>query len=645
MSKGYIKKSNLYANKGNSDSTKVDIDIRNAVVRTYNNDKIYAKKFRGCGVNAVYCQMFNKYYRSEIEQDILFKCKLSNSEYLKSIKTEKQLNQKLSKYFDSAIYSSLVDLDILNYHTTDKAWEYVKDMLYPIKKGEKEEDVRKKLLKESGIDIKYRMGFPRLWNNCNIIDYFKEMLRAIKSRKLSKVYLGKIQINKKIDTDRKKDNKKLKKQTKIKSDKKIVYIREKEIKNRIKADKKRSILNQKKKMVRLKAKKKETIAKEKEKRKQAKIKEKEKKSKTLKKTIKKYPTILSSITLTSSKGLINKLKNKKEEYKNVVQNKLENAKDNLSRKLFLEKYNKNSIFTAKKGLLDRLKKKVNDRNFKRTLKNLTISSVLSLGIGLVAVSLINNKLTINDTNLPSVEAEVSSTDETNNLEHNVETKKEIENEVIEKKKEIKNEVIEKNISKSDNEEKKDKPNNNIHKADKTKNINTKKVVLQDALIDALEIDFDSQFLMSGTYYETPEETGNYGTFNNDDNLEISYVNVIDEDGTYSSYDEDDGNTISEIKANHPNSEISYHVVTEDDMMLGWVKANSDDLPEENIEQNLVKGSLRNIKKFLDTDTMKFLCNTDLFEYVDENSKYLSNINKAMKQYKKSIEEKQERDSR
>ena len=625
MSNKTTRKNNSYNDKNKmSNSLKVNIDIRNANVTIFkDSEDVYSKKFRGCGINAIYCEMFNKYYRSDIEDEILLNCRMSSSKYLKSIDDEIKLEKKLSKYFDTAVYSSLVDFDIKNYHTTDKAWEYVKGMLYPIEKGEKEIEVRRRLLKESGIDIEYNMGFPRLWNHCNIIDYFKEMVRAIKSRKLSNLYLEGFRVNKKIDSNKEQKKKTVKdrkakeqekiKQAKMKEDRKNDLIKEKQRKNRIKADKKRAIANKKMKQAREKEKRKEAIAKEKEK--QAKIKAGKRRilireiEKKAKRNINGVAVFLNTVKL--------KTKNK-------------TNKEKKPKKSFLKKYNKNTIFTAKKGLLDKIRKKVNDKNFKRTLKNLTISSVSSLVIGFGAVALIHNQLTSNDTKSANIETEVAFSDNTNG-------KTEIKNETV-KDKTVKDETVKDEVAK-DEKSKSKKTSKKEVKQD------GKQITLKDALIDSLEIDFDSQFSMSGTYYETPEETGNYGTFNDkNENLEISFVNVIDEDGTYSSYDENDAMTISEIKMAHPNSTISYHTVSEDGMILGWVKADENDLPKENIEQNLIKGSLRRIKKYLDTDTMRFLCDTELSEEVNSQSKYLKNINKAMKQYKKSLEE-NERDSR
>ena len=174
------------------------------------------------------------------------------------------------------------------------------------------------------------------------------------------------------------------------------------------------------------------------------------------------------------------------------------------------------------------------------------------------------------------------------------------------------------------------------KENKERKVKTEKkdiITLQDALMESLEIDFDSNFTKAhGKYYETPEETGRFGNFENrKGDLKISLVNVIDENGAYHEYSINDGKTLYEIKAMYPNSTISYHVNTSSGMMLGW-NANA-----KNIENKLVKRSLKDMKDggYLSTEIMQFLCENKLSDSIDKNecSELLTSINSAMKQYK------------
>ena len=78
----------------------------------------------------------------------------------------------------------------------------------------------------------------------------------------------------------------------------------------------------------------------------------------------------------------------------------------------------------------------------------------------------------------------------------------------------------------------------------------------------------------------------------------------------------------------------YHVITEDGMTLGWNESTEND-----IEKNMVKSALMNIKPYISKDTMKFLCDNDLMSLVDKNQceKYISNSQSAMEKYSKTMQ--------
>lgn len=153
-----------------------------------------------------------------------------------------------------------------------------------------------------------------------------------------------------------------------------------------------------------------------------------------------------------------------------------------------------------------------------------------------------------------------------------------------------------------------------------------KVILQDALMKTLDLGFDTEFSMgSGRYYEASGKTGRSGGYSNISNkVHINYVVAV-KDGEYYKYNVNDGMSISDIKEAHSDADFfSYHVAT-DNMTLGW-----NDSTENDIETNLVKGALMDLKSYLSPEAMEFLCNNDLKGEVSstEFAKYASELEAA-----------------
>ena len=88
--------------------------------------------------------------------------------------------------------------------------------------------------------------------------------------------------------------------------------------------------------------------------------------------------------------------------------------------------------------------------------------------------------------------------------------------------------------------------------------------LAHSLILDSTIDFNTEFEISdGLYYETPDETGNYGNYSkfSGQKLKLTYIDAIYEDGRYVTYNSNCGLSISDIIAQNEGAQISYHVVT------------------------------------------------------------------------------------
>lgn len=88
--------------------------------------------------------------------------------------------------------------------------------------------------------------------------------------------------------------------------------------------------------------------------------------------------------------------------------------------------------------------------------------------------------------------------------------------------------------------------------------------LAHSLILDSKIDFNTEFEISdGLYYETPDETGNYGNYSkfSGQKLKLTYIDAIYEDGRYVTYNSNCGLSISDIIAQNEGAQISYHVVT------------------------------------------------------------------------------------
>lgn len=568
--------------------------------------------------------MFHRYTKHYVRDKIFDYYYYRHLEIENSKTARKQLEKRISKNIDPTIYMTLFDYDKSSFYKTSKHQAYVEAMLLNIKREPRESNkeyklretsIRNKLLNDAGINLEYCLGLPHLFNGNNIFDYFKATKNALKLRKYSNVYF----INKNKNKDKNKN---------IPPDNNADNNIYKHI----------SFDNEYKEG--------------------AEGKEPKSNQSKIKKAIKKpiLPKI-PHLKFTSAKKIFNNVKkigstsisrisSSASDLLNNIDEQLDSTKVNIANYAKTVKGEIHQKYTAKKGLLNELHQKVKQSNFKqkvqKTLKKHALKGAFAAGIIALTIGGLNssqsqsNPVAHNSTK--KIEFETNNTQDTLKTLDSSSSSMTIQENIIEDSTEAPTVKIEKKKENKGNAIKKEDKSKTSSISDKSKesdktNTSAESIVLQDALLNSLEIDFDSDFTMNhGKYYETPEGTGRYGNFENrKGDLNISLVNVIDENGNYHQYSINDDKTLSEIKAMYPNSTISYHVNTDSGMMLGW---NSN---ANNIEKRLVKRTLKDMKDkgYLSTKIMQFLCDNKLSDSIDKNecSEYLNSIRSAVKQYK------------
>lgn len=282
-------------------------------------------------------------------------------------------------------------------------------------------------------------------------------------------------------------------------------------------------------------------------------------------------------------------------------------------------------YTSKKSLIKKFKNKVNSKNWKSTVKKGLVTAGIVGFVGLSAFSLSKIENYKPTSNMPA-QTETAISTSTQDLS----SKDTIQDIVDDSIKIVQNNTItDANIVKDDN---KSNITQNITTNDTTLNEEEtisdadEKIVLHDALMESLDLGFDTQFSMGdGRYYEGPGQYGRSGSYSNISNkVQINYVDAI-ENGVYHKYTIQDGMSIADIKAANPNAEFSYHVITDNGIILGW-----NDADQNNIETNLIKGALMELKPYLSTEAKEFLCNNGLDEEVSstEFAKYAEELEMA-----------------
>lgn len=285
-------------------------------------------------------------------------------------------------------------------------------------------------------------------------------------------------------------------------------------------------------------------------------------------------------------------------------------------------------YTSKESLIQKFKNKVNSENWKSTVKKGLVTAGIIGFVGLSAFSLSKIENYKPTSNIPA-QTETAISTSTQELS----SKDTIQDIVDDSIKIVQNNTItDANIVKDDNKlTATQNITTNDTTLDKVETVSDadEKIVLHDALMESLDLGFDTQFSMSdGRYYEGPGQYGRSGSYSNISNkVQINYVDAI-ENGVYHKYTIQDGMSIADIKAANPNAEFSYHVITDNGIMLGW-----NDADQNNIETNLIKGALMELKPYLSTEAMEFLCNNGLDAEVSstEFAKYAEKLEIAKTQ--------------
>lgn len=248
-----------------------------------------------------------------------------------------------------------------------------------------------------------------------------------------------------------------------------------------------------------------------------------------------------------------KVSNKRATTKNINNMKkiaLKSPKEFVSNILNKFKPSKSKIrLTAPKGFFHKLKEKKekNPEKFKKyRLRALIAAGIISLAIGGAAI---NYNLT-KDNQAPttySTEYETENDNTQTELENEIETELETETGTQEQE--------ETNTQKQEQTD-----------TEETYSINT----FTHSLILNSDIGFNTEFKMSdGLYYETPEGSGNYGSYSSfsGSNLKLTYIDAFYEDGRFVNYSANCGLSIREIIERNPGAKISYHVETTDGRIL------------------------------------------------------------------------------
>ena len=227
-------------------------------------------------------------------------------------------------------------------------------------------------------------------------------------------------------------------------------------------------------------------------------------------------------------------------------------------------------YKAKKGLLETLKEKANNVEFRKKVGKKLVNAGVLTAMALGAVTIFNTS-----------KAKVA------NLLNNNQT-------------EVNNRSITENVE-----------------SKKIDTIITEKTAIEEANIDLKEFLEDSVNLYIGKqtsfrideaeYWESPDGKGKRGNINQESELYITDIDVVDEQGL-SHYNVADGLSINEIKAKHPNGKLAYHVnrIDEQDRILGWI---NDAHTIDKINSQITKSRLNTLVNYLTPEAKEIFYNT------------------------------------
>ena len=197
--------------------------------------------------------------------------------------------------------------------------------------------------------------------------------------------------------------------------------------------------------------------------------------------------------------------------------------------------NKERRYKAEKGLLETLRGKANNVDFRKKVGKRLVNAGILTAIAFGAVTILNTSKAKVTNLLNNNQAEVNR----GSITENIESKK--SNQIATEK-------------------------NAIEEA----NINLKEL-LEDSV--NLYIGRQNSFRINDAkYWETPDGEGKSGTVKPEYEVFVTDVDVTDENGL-THYKVSDRLTLNQIKKSHPNGKFSYHIngITENrDVILGWV---------------------------------------------------------------------------
>ncbi len=197
--------------------------------------------------------------------------------------------------------------------------------------------------------------------------------------------------------------------------------------------------------------------------------------------------------------------------------------------------NKERRYKAEKGLLETLRGKANNVDFRKKVGKRLVNAGILTAIAFGAVTILNTSKAKVTNLLNNNQTEVNR----GSITENIESKK--SNQIATEK-------------------------NAIEEA----NINLKEL-LEDSV--NLYIGRQNSFRINDAkYWETPDGEGKSGTVKPEYEVFVTDVDVTDENGL-THYKVSDGLTLNQIKKSHPNGKFSYHIngITENrDVILGWV---------------------------------------------------------------------------
>lgn len=572
----------------------VKVNLKMGRIETYNPN--YGKcsiKFRGFSKSGNFLKLYNRNEIQALQKEILIKYQERNGRI--PPKKIKAITDLINKNVNTSIYKALEDYDINNFRETSASTEYINIMLKNIerKKYETDKDYkqrviqeRSKLLKRAGINIEYDLT-GMFFNKNNLLDNIKILSDAIKMRKNSTVKIF---------------NNKSKKHTLTATNEKNVEF--------------------------------EPI-----------ISEQTATKNNVKENIKEKYIDFENIDLNQNKYIEFTNKNTYNDVKDTGIN-FEPIQDKEWK--FKTKQTSKKRYTSSKTLIRDLREKASNPDY---IKRLKVAALLAISV----VSFSSNTL-----NMANADAKAETNLNVMNLNQKTESNVEIayandnlndilnQNPIISEKVDliINNQNVLEDMTEQEIEEEMpieiiDEVQEDIEENIIIENIDNIEINMNDALIEALDLGIDSECKISeGRYYSSADQTGKYGNYKNvDSSLKINYIVAIEEDGTYIKYDATSGKTsIDEIKKEHPNAEISYHMVTTGGKILGW-----NDSGENNIETQLVKNALMKIKGYLSPETMKFLCDNDLSSNINKGDclEHLEAVKSAMQEYEKNIQKSHE----